>query len=311
MSLAGRLLYQLWHRPVGAVRHSLRHGGPLAQRAAARGEREMRAAAARLPPLPAPRSAPPSLCVHLLTGRRFVHQTAFCLHSLARHCPGGVHAEIYDDGSLDPEATALLRRLAPGLTLHDAATLAARLDEFLPASRFPVLRERWRNYPHLRKLIDVHLGRTGWRLVLDSDLLFWREPRFLLDWAAAPERPLHAADCAENYGYSRPLLEHLAGAPLPPRVNVGLCGLRSETLDWGFLEHATATLIAAERTNYYLEQALVAVLAARLGPCAIAPAADYVTLPSAAEIARPTAVMHHYVDTARGAYFRHAWRLCR
>ena len=310
MSLAGRLVYQLWHRPVGAVRHSLRHGGPLAQRAAAQGQRAMAVAAATLPPIPAPRSPLPAFTVHFLTGRRFAYQTAFCLSSLARYCPNSVHAEVYDDGTLDPASTRLLRRLTPMLQLHDGATLAAQLDEYLPASRFPMLRERWLHYPHIRKLIDVHLGRTGWRLVLDSDLLFWREPRFLLDWAAAPRCPLHAFDCVENYGYSRPLLERIAGVSLPARVNVGLCGLRSEALDWDFLEHATTALLAAERTNYYLEQALVAVLVARLGPCAIAPAADYITLPSAGEIARPTAVMHHYVDTARGAYFRHAWRKC-
>lgn len=307
MSLPGRLLYQLWHRPTGALRHSLRHGGPFAQRAAARGEADMRSAAARLPALPARHGQPFS--IHLLTGSRFVHQTAFCLHSLARVSPSPLAPEVYDDGSLDADSSALLRRLAPNLRIHDFTTLAGRLDQFLPAARFPVLRERWRDYPHIRKLVDVHLGRSGWRLVLDSDLLFWREPRLLLAWSSAPDRPLHATDCEENYGYSRPLLERLAGAPLPSLINVGLCGLRSESLDWDFLEHASATLIAAERTNYYLEQALVALIAARQGPCAVAPAADYVTLPSAAEIARPSAVMHHYVDTARGPYFRTAWRV--
>jgi len=308
MSLPGRILYQGWHRPLAAVRQSLRHGGPLAQRAAAHGRSEMEAAAATLPPLPERLDSTNALAVHFLTGRRFAYQTAFCLHTLARQCTVSVQPEIYDDGTLDPASTALLRRLAPNLRIHEFTTLSARLDEFLPARRFPMLRERWKNYPHIRKLIDVHLGRSGWRLVLDSDLLFWREPRFLLDWAADPDRPLHAIDCEENYGYSRRLLEKIAGAAVPSRVNVGLCGLRSDALDWDFLEHAAATLIAAERTSYYLEQALVALLAARLGPCAAAPVADYLTLPSQAETEHPTAIMHHYVDTSRGSYFRKAWR---
>ncbi|MBC8011415.1 MAG: glycosyl transferase, partial [Burkholderiales bacterium] len=164
-------------------------------------------------------------------------------------------------------------------------------------------------YPHLRKIVDVHLGRAGWRLVLDSDLLFWREPRLLLDWAAAPDRPLHATDCVENYGYPRATLERIAGAPLPRLVNVGLCGLRSDTLDWDFLEHATATLLREHGTSYYLEQALVALLAARHpGPCAVTPAGDYVTYPSSAEIDAPSAVMHHYVDLSRDTYHLRAWR---
>ena len=309
MSLAGRLLYQLWHRPLSAVRSSIRHGGPLAQRAADCGRREMAAAAAKLPPLPLrPVSAGAALPVHLLTGRRFVYQTAFCLHTLARNSPVSLAPELYDDGSLTPEDLALLQSLAPEATIHAHATLRARLDQFLPIARYPTLRERWVNYPHIRKLIDVHLGRSGWRLVLDSDLLFWREPGFLLDWATTPTCPLHAIDCTENYGYSRPLLEKLAATPIPPLINVGLCGLRSDTLDWDFLEHAATTLIAAERTNYYLEQALVALLVARAGTSSAAPARDYLTLPDPAEIARPTAVMHHYVDTSRGDYLRYAWR---
>jgi len=171
-----------------------------------------------------------------------------------------------------------------------------------------VLRERWDNYPNLRKLIDPHLGSRGWKLVIDSDLLFFRRPTFLLDWLAAPERPLHAVDCLESYGYSRPLLESLAGAPIPARVNVGLCGLRSDALDWSELEAWCATLIAREHTSYYLEQALVAMLVARTQPCAIAPAEDYVTLPRREEVLHPRAVMHHYVDTAKRWYFRHGWR---
>lgn len=308
MSFSGRLIYNLWHRPFAAARNSMRHGGPFVQKRNARGECAMRIAAAQLPPFPVRDPAGAPFTVNLLTGRKFIHQTAFCLHSLARVCPGLLHAEIYDDGSLDRENSALLRRLSPTLCIHDFAETQGRLEEFLPAARYPMLRERWINYPHIRKLIDVHLGRAGWRLVLDSDLLFWREPRFLLDWSAAPDRPLHATDCTESYGYTRPLLEKIAGCPLPSLVNVGLCGLRSDAIDWDFLEHATATLIEAENTSYYLEQGLVAMIVARYGNAAVAPIHDYVTMPDAEEIARPTAVMHHYVDLARGPYYRNAWR---
>lgn len=306
MSLAGHLAYLFYHRPVGAVKNSFRNGGPFAVHATELQRRQMEASAHCLPPLPK-RPGPP-LVVHLLTGRRFAFQTAFCLHSLARHCPGPVHAEIYDDGSLDPATTELLTRLSPQLCIHTHAELAARLDEHLPASRYPVLRERWLNYPNLRKLIDVHLARTGWRLVLDSDLLFFRTPGFLLNWAVTPDRPLHAVDCAESYGYTRALMSRLTGRPIPALVNVGLCGLRSDDLDWNELEHWCAELITKERTSYYLEQALVAMLVSRAPACAIAPAADYITLPEPAEITTPTAVMHHYVDTAKRGYFRTAWR---
>ena len=104
----GPLVLALWHRPLARLRDSWRHGGPVAVRETERQRQEMEAAAAHLPPLPV-RAGPP-LVVHLLTGRRFAYQTAFCLHSLARHCLQTVHAEIHDDGSLEGASLALLIR---------------------------------------------------------------------------------------------------------------------------------------------------------------------------------------------------------
>ncbi len=302
----GRLALALWHQPIAKLRDSWRHGGPLAERETERQRLEMVAAALELPPLPAAIPDSP-LVFHLLTGRRFWYQTAFCLHSLARTAGAPIRAEIYDDGTIDAEVDGWLRRLGPAVTIHPQAGIIARLDRILPADRFPVLRERWINYPNIRKLTDVHAGSTGWKLVIDSDLLFFRRPEFLLRWLQAPDRPLHAVDCEESYGYSRPLMERLAGAPIPPLANVGLCGLRSEGLDWVELEAWCAALIAKERTSYYLEQALVAMLAARQ-PCAVAPAADYLTLPGRDEVNAPRAVMHHYVAQAKRWYFRQGWR---
>jgi hypothetical protein len=303
----GQLVLAWWHQPLARLRDSWRNGGPIVVRETERQRREMEAAAAALPPMPARAGAAP-VVLHLLTGRRFWYQTAFCLHSFAQQSGTNVAAEIYDDGSFDDLLRAHLGRLGPGIRFHSATEIRERLDTFLPEAKFPVLRERWRNYPNIRKLIDPHLGSSGWKLVIDSDLLFFRHPDFLLDWLAAPDRLLHAVDCAESYGYSRALMEQLAGAPLPPLVNVGLCGLRSESLNWGELEAWCAELIAREKTSYYLEQALVAMLASRQPACAVAPAADYVTKPGRAESIAPRAVMHHYVAESKRWYFRHGWR---
>lgn len=265
----------------------------------------MEVAAATLPKLPSAVGTP--LELHLLTGRRFWYQTAFCLWTLARQSERPLAPVIYDDGSLTAEFQAPLARLFPAARFVTRSETVARLDEYLPVARFPVLRERWLNYPNIRKLTDPHLGRSGWNLVLDSDLLFFHRPQFLLDWLAAPDRPLHAVDCETSYGYSRPLMNELAGAPVAELVNVGLTGLHGGEFDWERLEHWCATLIAREKTSYYLEQALIAMLVAGR-PCAIAPAADYVTLPVPPEARECRAVMHHYVANSKRWYFQENWR---
>jgi len=50
-----------------------------------------------------------------------------------------------------------------------------RVDQYLPRESYPHLRARRDIYPNLKKLIDVHIGQIGWKLVLDSDMLFFRK----------------------------------------------------------------------------------------------------------------------------------------
>ena len=302
----GKFLLRFYHTPVNRIRDSLRNGGPWQERRTECGRAAMEAAAARLP-VPSVASGA-ALELHLLTGRRFWYQSAFCLWTLARQTGRPLAPVIYDDGSLAEQYRVSLSRLFPAVRFVAQGETIKRLDALLPVARFPFLRERWLNYPNLRKLIDPHLGGTGWKLVLDSDLLFFRRPDFLLHWLDTPDRPLHAVDCETSYGYSRPLMNELAGAPVAELVNVGLTGLNSSELDWEQLEHWCSPLITQEKTSYYLEQAHIAMLMAGR-PCAIAPVADYVTLPKPPEAHACKAVMHHYVAHSKRWYFQQNWRL--
>ena len=305
----GRLAYLLWHAPVGVVRRSIDAGVPLEQWRDHQAHAAMTVAATQLAPQDLPLATGwPEL--HFLTGARFWDQTALCLYSLQRHTGHALPAVFHDDGSATDTIMDRLGRLFPHARWRRHAEIVATLDQHLPAARFPILRERWAAYPNIRKLTDVHVGSRGWKLVLDSDMLFFRRPEFLLAWLTAPARPLHLVDVEESYGYSRALMQSLAGTPIPPLVNVGITGLASESLDWERLERWCRELIAAEGTSYYLEQALIAMLVAGQ-PCAVAPAADYIVLPSSAECRAPHAVLHHYVAGSKRGYFRHAWRIAQ
>jgi hypothetical protein len=305
MSLPGQILYHAWHRPFNRLRDCLREGGPLEQRRTEHGRHEMEAAAHILPVLPPGTGRTVEL--HLLTGRRFWYQTAFCLWSFAHQSGRPLAPVIYDDGTLTEEFRTALARLFPATRFVTKAETIVRLDEYLPAGRFPVLRERWLNYPNIRKLTDPHVGRSGWKLVLDSDLLFFRSPSLLLDWTDRPDRPLHAVDCETSYGYPGPLLNQLAGAPVADLVNVGLTGLDGGVLDWEKLESWCRTLLERAGASYYLEQALIAMLVAGRD-CTVAPAAEYITLPRPPEAIACRATMHHYVAHSKRWYFQQNWR---
>jgi hypothetical protein len=303
----GRSLYHLWYRPVGVLKRSIAAGGPLQQWRDRAGDRAMEAAALQLASCPeAPAPGMPEL--HFLTGRRFWHQTAFCLYTLQRHSGAVFHVHFHDDGSLEPRQADQLRTIFPASEVMFRGDSDGRVASLLPPDRFPTLHaERRRPYPNFLKLTDVHAGRSGWRLVLDSDMLFFRRPDQLLDWLAAPRRPLHMLDIGDAYGYPLASMNELAGANVRPRINVGFCGLDSTAIDWERLEYWARTLIARHGSGYYLEQALSAMLCAGSDPLAL-PARDYVVFPSAQECEAPAAVLHHYVAGSKREYFRHAWR---
>jgi hypothetical protein len=305
MSLAGRTLYHLWHAPLGKTR-ALLAAGLIDSFRTAVGQRAMEKAAHNLPLVRTSGGTP--LQLHLLTGRRFWYQTAFCLWTFARHTGRPIDPVLYDDGTLDETSLHSLRRLFPTVRCVSQPQAIAHLDQHLPAQRYPTLRERWLNYPNLRKLIDPHLASSGWKLVVDSDLLFFREPRCLVKWLDDPQQPLHAVDCVTSYGYSPALMSELAGGPVPELVNVGLTGLDSAALDWDRLEFWCRTLIERERPHYYLEQALIAMLVTGQS-CTVAPATDYITGPTPPEAVDCRAVMHHYVAQSKRWYFQRNWRL--
>jgi hypothetical protein len=304
-SLLGRLVYQTYFRPRAAVRDALKRGV-----AASAGDRwhhrQMRLAAARLePPVVRPEAAPVE--IHFLTGRRFWHQTAFCAWSLARTSGFDVAPVLYDDGTLSAADVARVQRALPRTRAVGIAEIEARVDACLPRTRFPHLRARRDVYPNLKKLLDVHAGQSGWKLVLDSDMLFFRRPDQLMAWLAVPDRPCHMVDVETSYGYPMEFLSGQCGQRVAERVNVGATGLRSEATDWDALEAWTREQNVTHGPSYYQEQALIAQLMAGQ-ECAVLAERDYWVLPPDGEIEKPRAVLHHYVASSKPGYYRHGWR---
>jgi glycosyltransferase involved in cell wall biosynthesis len=300
----GRVLYRLYYAPLGFLNRCRREGAANLF-LAWQGRGQMERAAAVLPVADA--SEAPGADVYFLSGRKFWYQTCFCAWTLLRHSDLPLRPVVLDDGSLTPHMQAMLRRVIPQVRFEPLTAIEERLDRYLPAARFPTLRRHRLLYPHLRKLTDIHAGQTGWRLVLDSDMLFFRRPTLLLDWLRDPQCPMHMIDVTSCYGYPAALLGEMAGSPLAERLNVGIIGLRSDAVDWDRLESWCRTLLERHGSHYLLEQGLTAMLLAGQS-CLAAPAADYVVLPSADEVRRPQAVLHHYVAESKALYFRHGWR---
>ncbi|PZO38691.1 MAG: glycosyl transferase [Pseudanabaena frigida] len=248
-----------------------------------------------------------ALNIHFLTGRKFWYQTCFCAYSMSQQTNNILRPVIYDDGSLKKQHQEEIVRIFPNAKIILNSAIEEYIDRYLPQNKFPYLRERRLNYPHIRKITDIHIGSQGWKLVLDSDMLFFRTPHVLMDWLNNPSQPCHMVDVQTAYGYSLDLMTTLANSVIPERVNVGICGLKSEDIDWEKLEYWCKTMIEQQGTSYYQEQALVAMLIAGKS-CVIVPAKEYIVMPSCAEVIQPKAVLHHYVADSKSWYFRYGWK---
>lgn len=245
--------------------------------------------------------------IHLLTGKRFWYQSLFCAYSFAKHSNLNIEPHFYDDGSLLGWQKDRLRNSFKKATIYSEAELNARLDKYLPHYSFPTIRARREFYPHLKKLTDIHAGGCGFKVVLDSDMLFFKPAIELINWIKNPVMPCCMQDIETAYGYSIDLLESLAGAKIPQKVNVGVCGLNSSDIDWEKLEYWLRALIKKEGSHYTQEQALVAMLLADQDFITLS-ASDYIVSPSKADVAEARGVLQHYVADSKIWYFRKGWQ---
>jgi hypothetical protein len=301
----GRIIYKLFYQPVDAI-GKLYKTGFLRSLKQERNRKEMHAAAFELKEIVHPGKETHD--VYFLTGRKYWYQTAFCLYSLQRHVPFNIRAHFADDGTFDNDLEQQVHEQFPSSEMIRAAEIQQLLDAHLPEKEFPVIRRRRLEYPHLRKLTDIHLlPGSRPKLVLDSDMLFFRKPSALIKWLQQPEGFIFLRDSEESYGYSRQLMKELAQCEsIPARLNVGIAGIPSDNINWKQLETWIMQLMEREGSSYLQEQALTAMMAAH-APYTFLDEKDYKVLPTI-ENGQIAEVLHHYVAGSKYDYFVSGWR---
>lgn len=302
----GKLLYRGYYAPKGFLEKCSNRG--YLNIAIDHFERlKMEQAAYKLPTVKEYALSLPPLEIHFLSGKKFWYQTCFCAYSMAQQVQVDLRPIVYDDGTLESKYVHEIKRIFPNAKIVSVKEIDAHIEQYLPESKFPYLRERRLNYPNMRKLTDIHVGSRGWKLVLDSDMLFFRSPTFLLNWLQSPQKSCYMVDTETSYGYSEALMSSLTETTIPERLNVGICGLKSEDIDWEQLEFWCKTTIEKEGKHYFQEQALTAMLLANKD-CVVAPAFDYQVMPAKEEAIHPKAILHHYVSNSKPWYFRYCWK---
>ncbi|TCD07723.1 glycosyl transferase [Pedobacter frigidisoli] len=249
------------------------------------------------------------LPVYFLTGKKHLYQTLFCIQSLTRISDQRFRFILVDDGSFNKTILRRIGRQIPDAEIITKEIIEKNLEEQLPKKDFASIHHKRKVYPHIKKLVDIHLlGITDWKLVLDSDMLFWKEPTAIVEWLKDPKVPLYMKDCEESYGYSTDLMQSLTLRSIPSLINVGVIGLNSQAINWSSIEEWIKVLEGEEGTSYYLEQALTAMIISESEKFTMLNALEYIVNPSKKMVEDRQGILHHYVDLSKESYFKYAWK---
>ena len=305
MSFLGKLAYKIVYKPQSFIDKIKKQGGIINSLKIEEGKKAMQKASKDLR-CPAANSS--DFQIHFLTGKKFWYQTAFCAYSLVQVVKKPIQFTFYDDGSFDINLINQAKSQFPGCIIHLTNEIDERLAKSLPADKFPILNHKRKIYPHIKKLTDVHCGLSGWKIVLDSDMLFFKYPKQMMEWLENPLTPFFILDIVNSYHYSFELMEKLTNNTIERNLNVGAIGLKSEIIDWDKVEEWIGIMEGQEGMSYYLEQALSAMIVSGM-KLELGSKEEYVVLPKKEEILKPTRTLHHYVAESKEWYLKGAWKI--
>lgn len=305
-SLIQKLINNYYRYPKAKHKEIKRFGGKLAYQKMLAQKKEMTKSIVSFTPL---KKSEGSLKIYFLTGKKYIDQTLFCIFSLEKQIVNTFQYVFVDDGTFDADIIKIISYKIPSAMIITQEMINKNIAAYLPINKYPVLNRKRQEYPHIKKLTDIHTLNEckGFKLVLDSDMLFYQSPSEIIAWLKKPASPIYMIDCEEAYGYSHDLMQKLCGETIPELVNVGVIGMDSASINWILLEEWVKELEEQEGTCYYLEQALSAMLVA--GKKAIVLDREaYKVNPSAKEINDTTAILQHYVDLSKMGYYTKAWK---
>jgi hypothetical protein len=237
--------------------------------------------------------------VHVVTGKEYWKLGLWMLASFFYTTNRSWPVIIHDDGSCTPSDLASISAVVPFATIVPRADADRRLHQQLEA--FPKTRDLRSTFPLLLKLTDTTLLKSSPQcLVLDCDLLFFREPAEILTWSAAPEHNLFLTDISDASAVPPAQINSLLGVNMLENLNSGLCALRPDFLDLELMERAlTKTALIDAPRRWTVEQTLFAILAGQRSS-KLLPSRYLV---SSEKRAPKSTVMRHYIGKVRDSFY--------
>ncbi len=230
--------------------------------------------------------------LHMVLSKDGLLMGQLTLRSLEFHSGVSWAPFLHDDGTLTDDDVAEIRRNFP-----DATVIRRReADEALSSglSSHPVCRDHREKHPWFLKVFDTrHFAPHDRYIVIDSDIVFFRRPDFVLDWMEKrPETFWFMEDTKEKYSSDRAGIEKAMGFPLWERVNSGLDLMVRPAVNLDLAEKFLERCSPMAREFHFLEQTFFAVAGSAWGKGGKLPGEYEI---SWTNFRRPGSVCRHYV----------------
>lgn len=230
--------------------------------------------------------------LHMVLSRSHLIMAQLTLRSLEFHSRCSWAPVLHDDGTLEDGDVEEIRRNFPDARVVRRSEADEALAQGLAG--FPVCRENRTKHPWFLKVFDTrHYAPHERYVVIDSDLVFFRRPDFVLEWMRErPETFWFMEDTKEKYSSDRAGIEAAMGFPIWERVNSGLDLMVRPAVDLDLAERFLKRCAPLAREYHFLEQTFFAVVGSAWGQGG--------TLPREYEISwtnfrRSGAICRHYV----------------
>lgn len=243
----------------------------------------------------------PTPTVHVLTGQDQWLLTAWMLASWFHFTERSWNVQLHDDGSLKANAIAQIEELFPGITIIRREHADELINPLL--ERYPKCQAYRNQHPLGLKCFDIpHISKGDRFILLDSDVLFFKKPTFILDWASNADdgstwynqdpqepSPISPARCVKDFGFT-----------LWPRVNSGLGLIHQSTIDLDAFEKWIGHESVQSGKAWRTEQTLLALGASSVNNGGALPEHYEVSL---SQLSQTDCTARHYVGAVRQRFY--------
>jgi hypothetical protein len=199
---------------------------------------------------------------------------------------------VHDDGTMDSQDFAAVRRVAPEASMITRSVADDRMSAFL--INHPITAANRKNHPWFLKFLDcAAFAPHSDYIVLDTDVIFYSAPAEIMEWTRERPGSCHfMKDARETYCSPRDVILEKTGLNLWSAVNSGICLMPKSAVNLDLTERFLSLFEKEAKHYIFLEQTLFAVSGAAHGKGG--------TLPEIYEISwtmkrRRDSVARHYV----------------